>query len=126
MRILFVLLVLTLVGCAPSSVKIGNLEVMTEDLGDIMNLQAAEGECDYYGDGWRLPTIEELKIMCENKDVIGGFVSDPYMDDMYWSSDEMEKGGSTYPMSFYFYSCREETQLRDDWIRVRLVRTAKP
>ena len=64
------------------TVKIGNLEVMTEDLGE-MNWDEAKKACENLGDGWRLPTKDELNMMYENQDKIGGFV--PFS---YWSSTE--------------------------------------
>jgi len=63
-----------------STVKIGNLEVMTEDLGYMEWVEAQEA-CADLGDGWRLPTKGELKVLYKNKDKIGGF--DIFF---YWSS----------------------------------------
>jgi len=65
-----------------SSVKIGNLEVMTKDLGE-MNWDDAMKACASLGDGWRLPTKDELNILYQNKDKIGGFDNN-----YYWSSTE--------------------------------------
>ena len=62
-----------------STIKIGNLEVMTFDLGE-MTLYEANINCDK-GYGWRLPTKDELNILYENEDKIGGFI-----DANYWSS----------------------------------------
>ncbi len=55
-----------------STIKIGNLEVMTEDLGE-MNWDDAMKACADLGDGWRLPTKDELNLLYENKEKIGGF-----------------------------------------------------
>ncbi len=65
-----------------STVKIGNLEVMTKDLGE-MNWDEAMKACAALGDGWRLPTKEELNVLYQNKDKIGGFDNN-----YYWSSTE--------------------------------------
>ena len=65
-----------------SSIKIGDLKVMTDDLGE-MNWEEAVKACKNLGYGWRLPTKEELNILYENKDKIGGFASSNY-----WSSTE--------------------------------------
>jgi hypothetical protein len=67
-----------------ATIKIGNLEVMTEDLGE-MNWEDAQSACEALGDGWRLPTIDEWNILYENKDKIGGFAL--YY---YWSSTEYD------------------------------------
>ena len=64
------------------TIKIGNLEVMTEDLG-WMYWDRAMKACADLGDGWRLPTKEEFNVLYENKDEIGGFANN-----YYWSSTE--------------------------------------
>ena len=69
-----------------STVKIGDLEVMTEDLGE-MSWEDAKKACADLGDGWRLPTKDELNILYENKDKIGGFATG-----YYWSSTEVDNG----------------------------------
>ena len=69
-----------------SSIKIGDLEVMTDDLGK-MTWDDAKKACENLGDGWRLPTKDELNVLYENKDKIGGFASN-----YYWSSSEFVNG----------------------------------
>ena len=80
--LLFVVLALSINVFAQSTVKIGNLEVMTEDLGK-MTWEDAKKACADLGDGWRLPTKDELNMMYENKDKMGGFGYG-----YYWSSTE--------------------------------------
>ena len=63
-----------------STIKIDDLVVMTEDLGE-MNWEEAKKACKNLGDGWRLPTKDELNILYHNKDKIGG-----YTLVNYWSS----------------------------------------
>lgn len=72
-----------LASCGASTVKIGNLEVMTEDLEGLMKWDEAVKACADLGDGWRLPTKDELNLLYENKEKIGGFASN-----VYWSSSE--------------------------------------
>jgi hypothetical protein len=81
--LLFGVLALSINVFAQSTVKIGNLEVMTEDLGKMTWEDAKKAGADL-GDGWRLPTKEELNMMYENMDKIGGFA-----DDAYWSSTDV-------------------------------------
>ncbi|MDG1689904.1 MAG: hypothetical protein P8I02_03905 [Flavobacteriales bacterium] len=76
-----------------STIKIGNIEVMTEDLGEMKWNEAEYDACAKVGDGWRLPTKDELNILYENKDKIGGFTGE-----VYWSSTEGE---------FYNYACTQ-------------------
>ena len=66
-----------------STIKIDNLEVMTEDLEGRYTWDDAMKACADLGDGWRLPTKDELNLLYENKEKIGGFASD-----YYWSSTE--------------------------------------
>ena len=72
-----------------STIKIGNLEVMTEDLEEI-NWYDAMKACADFGDGWRLPTKDELNILYQNQDKIGGFAS--HFAGYYWSSTEGVRG----------------------------------
>jgi len=66
------------------TVKVGNLEVMTKDLGK-MKWDEAMAACADLRDGWRLPTKDELNVLYENQDKIefGGFCPA-----VYWSSTE--------------------------------------
>ena len=75
---------------AQSTIKIGNLEVMTKDLGE-MTWEDAMKACADLGDGWRLPTKVELNVLYENKDKIGGFadLDTNLTNDYYWSSTEV-------------------------------------
>lgn len=57
-------------------------EVYPEDLGK-HSWEDAKKVCEDLGDGWRLPTREELHLMWLNKDSIGGFAAADY-----WSSSE--------------------------------------
>ena len=93
-RLLIITPLLFLLSCSESSsstvnvdekevsiIKIDNLEVMTEDLGK-MTWDEAKKACKNLGDGWHLPTKDELNLLYENKEKIGGFKS------FYWSSTE--------------------------------------
>ena len=83
-KLLYLAIILILGSCGRKvlTIKIDNLEVMTEDLG-VMNWNDAVKACADLGDGWRLPTKDELYILYKNKDKIGGFA-----DFKYWSSTE--------------------------------------
>jgi hypothetical protein len=69
-----------------TSYKIGTLEIALTDLSKKMNLFDAKAACANMGSGWRLPTNNELKIMYQNKNKIGGF-----KNDTYWSGSEPEQ-----------------------------------
>lgn len=57
-------------------------EVYPKDLGE-HNWKDAKKLCEDLGDGWRLPTREELHLMWVNRESIGGFAAA-----YYWSSSE--------------------------------------
>jgi hypothetical protein len=63
------------------TIKISNIEVAENDFPKTMFWYDAKVTCTKLGDGWRLPTKEELNILYLNKDIIGGFT-----DNFYWSS----------------------------------------
>jgi len=79
-QILFILLVFISFQGFSQSVKIrrcDSLEVMKTDLVGKMTWEEAKKACEKLGDGWRLPTIEELQFMYNKRDEIGGFESYP-------------------------------------------------
>jgi hypothetical protein len=59
------------------------IEVYPHDLEKGCTWDEAVDACEELGDGWRLPTQEELLLMWANKKNIGNFVAD-----YYWSSSE--------------------------------------
>ena len=64
------------------TIKIGNLEVAKYDFPDKINWYGAYNACARIGDGWRLPTQDELNTLYQNKNEIGNFSEDK----QYWSS----------------------------------------
>ena len=103
-----------------SNIQIGNLEVMTEDLEVGTNVLGkmtwvdAMKACANLGEGWRLPTKDELNLLYENKDKIGGFGS------VYWSSTEFDKGGA---WKQYFSDGLQDVSAKDGNDYVRAVRS---
>ena len=61
----------------------GKLIVSMKDLEGVFTWDEAVEEVKKLGEGWRLPTKEEINLMYRHKDKIGGFV-----EDGYWSSTE--------------------------------------
>ena len=80
---------LIFVGYAQSqkTFKIG-LEVMSTDLGEF-SWEDAKKACADLGDGWRLPTKEELIFLYGKKDEIGNFVPQDYeyIGKSFWDRD---------------------------------------
>ena len=60
---------------------IGNLEVAQYDFPNKSNWNDAKEACAKLGNGWRLPTKEELNYLHQNRGKVGGFSID-----WYWSS----------------------------------------
>lgn len=67
-----------------------SLEVYHKDIGVLKYVDAVK-DVEKLGDGWRIPTLEELKILYNNKDKISGIctiASGSGYPDWYWSSTE--------------------------------------
>jgi hypothetical protein len=99
---------------------IGKLEIAEYDFPEEMNWNEAKKKCESLGKGWRLPTKDELNILHQNKNNIGGFEKKAY-----WSYTK-------------FYNWRRFAQNFEDGVqgvlndineaslfRVRAVRTLK-
>ena len=62
-------------------IRIGNIEVFSKDL-EISNYYLARQRISNLGEGWRLPTEDELHLMYNNQDKIGGLTTTrAYSDD---------------------------------------------
>lgn len=78
------------------SIKIEKLEVAQNDFPKMMYWELAIKSCSKLGEGWRIPTESELKILFLNKDEY------PLnMRKAYWSSSDLDLN-SAVPPSFYF------------------------
>ena len=88
-------------------------EVYPEDLGE-HTWKDAKKVCEDLGDGWRLPTREELHVMWLNKDNIGGFTNS-----YYWSSSEY---GNFSAWIQYFYNGSQGFNFKSTTYYVRAIR----
>ena len=75
-------------------IKVGNLKVKRYDAGK-MSWDDAIIACEKIGEGWRLPTKQEMAVLYRKKAVIGGFEKDGY-----WSSFSID-GHLAFVQSFY-------------------------
>jgi hypothetical protein len=92
-----------------------NFEVASEDLPDKYTWYKAIEAINDLGNGWRLPTKEEIGLLYKRKEGIGGFASD-----YYWSSSEYGSYNAWYQN---FYSGTQYyTSNKNYYFRVRLVR----
>ncbi len=122
-QVLFILLVfISFCGFSQGTietVKIDSLEVMTEDLGKI-TWKEAKAAVENLGDGWRLPTIQELQFMYDKRDEIGGFKFKA-SDIWYWSSKEDYTIGLAWAFYFTTYG-KAYTYQKSNEAYVRAVR----
>tara|TARA_R110000868_G_C10606854_1_gene741026 strand:- start:247 stop:627 length:381 start_codon:yes stop_codon:yes gene_type:complete len=93
-----------------------DFEVYPKDLGR-MSWNEANKACANLGDGWRLPTKEELNIIYENKNVVGGFAND-----YYWSSTEYDSNYAWFQNFNYGFQYNSN---KNYTFYVRAVRTIK-
>ena len=59
--------------------QLKNIEVARNDFKNVQTWNDAIAKCKGLGEGWRLPTLDELNKLYNNKDKIGGF-KDGYLD----------------------------------------------
>ena len=60
------------------------LEAQATDEDSALDWQAANYAANSYGNGWRLPTKEELHLLYQQKHIVAGFA-----DDFYWTSTQV-------------------------------------
>ena len=97
------------------------LEVYPHDLPGLHTFDGAQKEAAKLGDGWRVPTDEELNLICDNKANIAGLNltgSDP--DGWYWSSTPFNDYNARCQRLSYGH---QSHALRSDGLPVRLVRS---
>jgi hypothetical protein len=93
------------------------LQVAENDFEYKMTWYQAKNACNDLGNGWRLPTIEELKAMYKqlHKNGQGNFIAEC----CYWSSTEYDGSDAWY---FSFYVGTAGTNIKDYADYVRAVR----
>lgn len=97
-------------------IKIGNLLVAQNDFPDGMNWNDAKAACAALGNGWRLPTMQELNIIYSNTEKIG---ESSFISNSYWSS--MQDGN--YKAVYKFFGNGEwSTVGKDNDVYVRAVK----
>ena len=91
-----------------------HFEVYCEDL-ELSNWNDAMEICSKLGNGWRLPTILELHLMYQNKNLIGNL-----KDTSYWSSTEFN---ANYAWNFLFNNGNTYSSNKNYSYYVRAVRS---
>ena len=93
-----------------------NLVVYDNDLGK-MKWKDALKACENLGNGWRLPTKEELTLLFENKEIVGNFG-----DRTYWSSTKNKAlfgllFSNAYYVNFKHGTCFDISQDEEYYVR---------
>ena len=101
------------------TLETANLMVQTSDLGCV-NWTSAKLMCENsttagYND-WRLPTKEELMILYNNKDIIGGFHVSNSAYSKYWSSS-LYTSSQPYGVCFYDGSLFSDYSSKEYYVR---------
>jgi hypothetical protein len=73
-------------------ITIGTLTIASKDMPEPLDWWEAKEECLRLGDGWRLPTKEELDLIYENKSRIGNFKQSGYWS-ISQSANQMTNDG---------------------------------
>ncbi len=95
-------------------IKIGSLEVAEHDFPRQMTWEEANNACNSLGDGWRLPTEDELILIFQNKRDVGAFDDKQWL----WSSTEDAYGD----VFVQYYSGGQSYLKKDLRFNVRAVR----
>lgn len=105
-------------------VMVGDLYVQTKDMSNALDWESAKLLCEssIVGnfDDWRLPTIEELAVIYNNKAAIGGFIDMSEGGSNYWSSSP--SSGSAYYYFLDFKTGRQSSVTKSAKCHVRAVR----
>jgi len=109
--------------------NLNGLEIAQFDFLDPMTYDEAVRACSKLGDGWRLPTKEEMEEIYKNKDMLGGFISLIYVSDntefsidnnvYYWSSSSY---GSDYVWVIGFTHKFVAVTLKTEYLYARAVK----
>ena len=95
-------------------IRIGGLEVAQNDFPEDINWDDAGKACKALGDGWRLPTKDELNLMYLNKDRIGGFANNNYWSSKVYLND--------FAWLQFFYNGFQDVSVKGNLNFVRAVR----
>jgi hypothetical protein len=99
-------------------IPVGDFEVSQFDLPSELDWNDSITMIEYFGNGWRLPTKDELHFMFRNKEFIGGFANG-----MYFSSTIVGRGRNTFDVWIENFIDGNQLLTRPGTCFVRLVRT---
>ena len=99
--------------------KLNGLEIASADFDSAYNWEDAKNICKGLGEGWRLPDINELKLLFKNRKKIGGF-----KPEKYWTGDEYSQNVAAGEMLFNYQGFTDVSPIESK-LNVRAVRTIK-
>jgi formylglycine-generating enzyme required for sulfatase activity len=90
-----------------------------------MDWNEAKNACEKLGEGWRLPTKDELDIIYKNRALIGGFgkLQPDYEQTFYWSSSLLADGNNNYYYIHLITEFHTTVMDKNEALSVRAVRT---
>jgi hypothetical protein len=102
--------------------KFDKIEIAQFDIPMNMTWEDACAVCDSLGEGWRLPTLKELKEMYKHRARIGEFITEIEEDEeaellYYWSADDYpaDPDGQAYYVRFdngyYDFAIKDQLNL---------------
>ena len=100
------------------------IQIADSDLDNHLNWQMAVNECKKLGNGWRLPTIEEIKLIPYNEMAKNDSLR--VLHNSYWTSSETEKNDfniSPNALKFNFGRKMQFNASKDQFHLVRPIRT---
>ena len=97
------------------------IEIYPHDLPGLHTFDGAQKEAAKLGHGWRVPTDEELNLICDNKANIAGLnLTGSFPDGWYWSSTPDDDDGARCQRLSDGY---QDDAGRSGGLSVRLVRS---
>ena len=99
--------------------KLDSLEIASADFDSSYTWNDANQICEGLGDGWRLPNLDELKLIFKNRKQIGGFKRDSY-----WTSDIHVEKITAFEIYFNYQGFQDVSPFTSK-LSVRAVRNGK-
>ncbi len=97
-----------------------SLEIASADLDSEYSWNYASEKCKQIGDGWRLPNLDELKLIFKKRKEIGGLKK----NEKYWTSDIHVERTTAFEIYFNFQGFQDVSPLHSK-LNVRAVKSIK-
>ena len=101
--------------------KFDKIEIAQFDIPMNMTWEEADAVCASLGEGWRLPTLEELRNMYKHRERIGDFITEVEKEEeekwvYYWTSENYpaDPDGQAYYVRFDNGHCEVTSKFSDN------------